>query len=181
MIVTFDDTRNMYSETLVSFKDISSVPVCEYCGGKIGYNKSISYMSCSGVLPNGQRCNDRHGNKYKEVFEFNESEYNELKEFSAYCQTLKPFIKSHSHYKLNATMPIKYARSIKYDRKSDAKIESLVKFCEKFHDNHPDLAKEVSVTLYHPEYTKDDVREFMYTVTKDEKYLSGEAKDIFIF
>lgn len=179
--MTFDENKNMFSETLMIFKDYNAIPRCIHCSSKLSYDKSISFISCRGKLSSGQDCSSRHGDRFKEVFEFNEEEVNELKEFSKYCQKLKPFIKSRAHYYLNAALPIKYAKSIKTARGLKVKVDSLIAFCEKFHDGYPHLSKEVSLVLHNPELSPNDIKSEMYSLTNDEIYLSNEAKDIFIF
>jgi len=181
MIVTFDDSKNMYSETLRVFKDRKSIPKCRHCGSTLSYDKSISFIMCRGTLDSGQECYSRHGSDYKEVFEFNEEEVKELQEFSAYCQTLKPFTKQHSHYRLNATLPIKCAKSIKYDRGLKAKVDSISAYCEKSNDGFQHLAKEVIVKMENPSYSPKEIKAFMYTITNDNIYLSDTSREIFIF
>jgi len=182
MIVTFDDSKNMYIETLRVFEDHKSLPKCKHCGSRLGYDKSINYISCPGTLSNGQRCLSRHGNDYKENGWFDSLEDVEiLKTFSKYCQSLKPFIVSHEHYKLNATIPIKLMNSLKYSWGTDKAYRMLEQFCEKNHlDNIPYLSEEVSIKLRYPNISNEELNTRLYEKTNDIGFLPNDLREMFI-
>jgi len=185
MIVTFDTSKNMMSETIRFFKTAKDLPQCRHCGTKLSYDQSIQTIFCRGKLNKNISCWSKNGNDYPDSYNItNMEDISKLKDFSKYCQSLKPYIKDSDRYKLNITFPKLMATRLLYSNQNGMKnvFHALIQFCdESTNDNIPYLSQIVESKLYYPELTEDEIAVKIYEQTKDPSILPESIKDIFVF
>jgi len=185
MIVTFDTSENMMSETIRFFHSPKELPKCRYCGTKLSYDSTIHTIYCRGKLKNNISCWDKNGNDYPDSYNITDiNDIIRLKEFSKYCQSLKPFIKESKRYKLNIVFPRLMVNRLLYTDQNGMKnvFQSLIQFCDES-TNHKTLylSKKVELKLCYPELSDAEIAIKVYEQTDDLNVLPEEIKDIFIF